>query len=195
MAPAAERNKDAILEVLERVLPAAGTVLEVASGTGQHVVHFARALPQLTWLPSDPDPAMLDSIRGHIARSAPTNVAVPERLDVLEPGWPVARADAVLCINMIHIAPWAATPALFAGAAGLLESGALLVLYGPYRRNGRHTAPGNAAFDASLKARDPDWGVRDLEQEVVPEAERAGFSLDEAVPMPANNLSVVLRRA
>lgn len=194
-APAAERNKDAILEVLARVLPDSGTVLEIASGTGQHVAHFARTLTRLDWQPSDPDPAMLESIDAHRARAALSNVAGAVRLDVCESEWPITRADAVLCINMIHIAPWAATPALFDGAARMLESAAPLVLYGPFRRHGRHTAPSNEAFDASLKARNADWGVRDLEQEIVPAAVRAGLSLGEVVPMPANNFCVVFARA
>jgi ubiquinone/menaquinone biosynthesis C-methylase UbiE len=193
-APAAERNKDSILDVLERVLPHAGTVLEIASGTGQHVVHFARRLTALTWQPSDADPAMLESIEAHRAHTSLANVERPVKLDVLNADWPPARANAVICSNMIHIAPWAATPALFNGAARVLERTNPLVLYGPFRRNGRHTAASNEAFDASLKARNADWSVRDLEQDVVPVAARAEFTLSEVVPMPANNFCVVFRR-
>lgn len=195
LAPAAERNRDAILEVLGRVLPAEGKVLEIASGTGQHAVHFARSLSGLAWQPSDPDAAMLDSIRAHTARSGLVNIAEPRRLDVLEPDWPLEQADAVVCINMIHIAPRAATASLCSGAAELLDAGAPLVLYGPFRRDGRHTAPSNVTFDASLKARNPDWGVRDLEQDVVPVAEGAGFALAEVVSMPANNFCAVFKRS
>jgi SAM-dependent methyltransferase len=194
-APAAERNKDAILEVLGRVLPAEGRILEIASGTGQHAVHFARSLTGLLWQPSDPDPAMIESIEAHVARSGLANVAAPLRLDVLEAEWPATRADAIVCINMIHIAPWAATSALFSGAAVLLDAAAPLVLYGPFRREGRHTAASNESFDASLKARQAGWGVRDLEHEVVPVANRAGFALAEVVSMPANNCCVVFARA
>lgn len=188
---AAERNKDPILQVLRRVLPSSGLVLEVASGTGQHVEHFARALPGLLWQPSDPDPECRASVRGRVKTLG--NIRAPLDLDVVKRPWPVARADAIICINMIHIAPWAAAEALVAGAAQVLGPGGLLFLYGPYRRFGRHTAPSNEAFDASLRARDPAWGVRDLEA-VVKLAETAGLALEEVVEMPANNLSVVLRQ-
>jgi SAM-dependent methyltransferase len=189
-APAAERNKQSILDVLQRVLPPSGTVLEVASGTGQHVAHFAAALPTLAWQPSDPD------VRGHASIRAwiegLTNVRPPIALDVRQP-WPLARADAVVCINMIHISPWAATLALMDGAGGILPQGGVLVLYGPYRRFGRHTAASNTAFDASLRATDPEWGVRDLEA-VEERAAAAGLRLAEVVEMSANNFSVVFRK-
>ena len=186
-APAAERNQGPILAVLRRALPPAGLVLEIASGTGQHVAHFAAALPELDWQPSEADPAFHDSIRAWTAAAALTNVRPPLAFDVRQP-WPVTHADAVLCINMIHIAPWAATQALLDGAAGVLSPGGVLFLYGPFRRSGRHTAPNNAAFDAQLRGADPDWGVRDLEA-VAALAE--GFDMKEVVEMPANNLSVV----
>ncbi|PWC36973.1 SAM-dependent methyltransferase [Azospirillum sp. TSO22-1] len=189
-APATGRNRDPILAVLRRVLPARGTVLEVAGGTGQHAAHFAEALPDLVWQPTDPDPAHRASIAAW-TEGLP-NVRPPLALDATRRPWPVERADAVLCINMIHIAPWAACLGLLAGAAEILASGAPLVLYGPYRRGGAHTAPSNAAFDANLRARNPEWGVRDLE--AVAHA-AAGFVLDEVVEMPANNLTVVFRRA
>jgi cyclopropane fatty-acyl-phospholipid synthase-like methyltransferase len=194
-AHAAERNKDAILAVLGRVLPAEGRILEIASGTGQHAVHFARSLCSLQWQPSDPDPAMIESIEARRVRSGLANIAAPLKLDVLDAEWPAGQADAIVCINMIHIAPWAATAALFSGAAALLGRGAPLVLYGPFRRDGQHTAVSNAAFDESLKARQSDWGVRDLEQEVVPAAERAGFVPVEVASMPANNCCVVFALA
>ncbi len=193
-SPAAERNKQAILEVLERLLPTVGTVLEVASGTGQHVVHFARALPRLVWQPSEPDPELRTATAARAAAAALDNLRPPLELDVLEERWPPLAADAMLCINMIHIAPWAATLGLLEHAADLLPSGAPLVLYGPYLRDGRHTAPSNEAFDASLRARNPEWGVRDV-GEVASVAARLGFELGEVVAMPANNFTVELRRA
>lgn len=189
-APAAERNKEPILGVLRRVLPRSGLVLEIASGTGQHVAHFAKALPGLEWQPSDPDPESRASVRTWTEELA--NVRAPLDLDVRRP-WPVERAQAVISINMIHIAPWAAAEALIAGAAEVLGSDGVLFLYGPFRRFGRHTAPSNAAFDRSLRASDPQWGVRDLEA-VVGLAGAAGFALEEVVEMPANNLGVVLRK-
>jgi len=191
---AAERNKEPILAVLQRVLPRTGLVLEIASGSGQHVAHFAQALPELTWQPSDPDAAARESIRARLASGGGfANVLAPIELDVCRLPWPVARADALLCINMIHIAPWAATEALFTGAGAVLGQGAVALLYGPYRRNGCHTAPSNEAFDAQLRARDPTWGVRDLEA-VLQLAESHGLELAELVEMPANNLSVVLHK-
>lgn len=191
---AAERNQEPILTVLQRVFPRTGLVLEIASGTGQHVVHFAAALPELTWQPSDADADAHASIRAYLAASGGlANVRAPIELDVCQLPWPVARADALLCINMIHIAPWAATEALFTGAGAVLAQGAVLLLYGPYRRFGRHTAPSNEVFDAQLRARDPAWGVRDLEV-VLELAVEHGLELAELVEMPANNLSVVLHR-
>ncbi len=192
-APAAERNKGPILDVLRRVLPEEGLVLEIASGTGQHVVHFARALPGLDWQPSDPKPEMCGSIAAWAQAEGLPNVRAPLRLDVHDAPWPLDRADAVVCINMIHISPWSATGALMRGAARLLPQGAPLVLYGPYLRGGRHTAPSNEAFDRQLRAQDPEWGVRDL-AEVERAAGAEGLSLDEVVEMPANNLCVVFRR-
>ena len=190
---AAERNKAPILDVLQRVLPRTGTVLEIASGTGQHVVHFARALPELFWQPSDSDGRALAWIESLVDASALANARMPIRLDVHEQQWPVRNVDAVVCINMIHISPWTATEALFRGAGSVLDGVGPLVLYGPYRRDGRHTAPSNEAFDADLRTRNAEWGVRDL-GEVAAEAGKYGFALDEVVEMPANNLTVVFRR-
>jgi SAM-dependent methyltransferase len=190
-APAAERNKAPILEVLRRVLPPSGIVLEIASGTGQHVAHFAAALSDLAWQPSEVDARLHASIHAWI--EALTNVHPPIAFDVRQP-WPLARADAIVCLNMVHISPWEATLALIENAARVLPQGGVLFLYGPYRRFGRHTAPSNEAFDASLRATDPEWGVRDLE--VVEEvAAAAGLRLDDIVEMPANNLSLVFRKA
>jgi SAM-dependent methyltransferase len=192
-APAAERNKGPILAVLERVLPASGLVLEIASGTGQHAVHFARHLAGLVWQPSDPDPEMRASIQAWIDQADVQNVRAPLDLDVRVVPWPIQQADAVVCINMTHIAPWEATTHLMAGAGHLLSPGGVLVLYGPYRRDGRHTAPSNEAFDEQLRAANPAWGVRDLEA-VTALAEKHGFALDLLVEMPANNLTLAFRR-
>jgi SAM-dependent methyltransferase len=186
LSPAAERNKGPILEVLKRVLPQRGTVLEIASGSGQHVLHFAQALPKLTWQPSDADPEV-------ISQESLDNMLPPVALDVRRWPWPIERADAVLCINMIHISPWQATEALMHGAARVLPAGGVLYLYGPYRRGGGHTAPSNAAFDADLRARNSEWGVRDVEA-VIDAAAREGLQFGEIVQMPANNLSVVFRK-
>ena len=190
---AAERNKGPILDVLRRVLPEEGLVLEIASGTGRHVLHFAAALPELRWQPTDADPALQEWISAGVAADL-SNVNAALQLDVLNRPWPVREADALLCINMIHISPWAATVALFDGARDTLSTDDVLFLYGPYRRDDRHTAPSNESFDASLRSRDPDWGVRDLE-EVTRTAEAAGFILAEVAAMPANNFSVVFRKA
>ena len=192
-APAVARNRDPILAVLRDVLPAAGTVLEIASGTGEHAVHFAAALPHLIWQPTDPDSQARGSIAAHAAQAGLANLLPPLELDASTPVWPVTHADAVVSINMIHISPWRATQGLMAGAARLLPAGAPLYLYGPYRQHGQHTAPSNAAFDESLRARNPEWGVRDLD-EVAALAAAHGLALQHTVAMPANNLSVVFHR-
>ena len=193
-SPAAERNKQPILEVLVARLPPSGTVLEVASGTGQHVAHFARALPRLRWQPSDSDADLRAAAAARIAAAGLDNVLTPLALDACAETWPVTSADAVVCINMIHIAPWDATIGLMRGAARVLRPGSPLFLYGPFRRDGRHTAPSNEAFDSALRARDPSWGVRDL-GDVAACAREHGFELSEVVEMPANNLTVVFVRA
>jgi SAM-dependent methyltransferase len=191
-APHVARNAEPIAQLLRETLPERGLVLELASGTGEHILHFARAFPALHWQPTDPDPAALASI--HAWRGeGPPNLLAPLRLDAREADWPVAAADATLCINMVHISPWAATLGLLDGAARLLPPAAPLILYGAYRRAGVPTAPSNEAFDASLRARNPEWGLRNLE-DVVGEAEQRGFTLDRVVEMPANNLVVVFRR-
>jgi SAM-dependent methyltransferase len=191
--PHVPRNRDPILDVLRRVLPAQGLVLEIASGSGEHGVHFAKGLPALTWQPTDPDAAALASIAAHRADAALPNLLAPLRFDVTAESWPVERADALLCINMIHISPWAASEALFAGAARVLRPGGIVYLYGPYRIDGRHTAPSNEAFDAQLRAQNAAWGVRDL-ADVTALAKSCGLAFVETVAMPANNLSVVFRR-
>jgi SAM-dependent methyltransferase len=193
----AERNKEPILEVLRRVLPATGTVLEIASGTGQHAVHFGAALPGLTWQPSEPDPARRAIVAARVAQSGLANVRAPLALDAALGPWPVATpVDAVLAVNLIHIAPWTVAEALVAGARRHLgpDGAGLLIVYGPYREGGEHTAPSNATFDASLRAENPAWGVRDLEA-VAALAARHGFGPPEIVRMPANNVTLVFRGA
>jgi SAM-dependent methyltransferase len=192
-APAAARNRGPILDALRGRLPASGLLLEVASGSGEHAVHLAAAFPALTIQPSDPDPEARASIAAWAAETGLPNIRPPLALDAAAAAWPAARADAVLCINMIHIAPWQACEGLVRGAARLLPPGGPLVLYGPFRRGGAHTAPSNAAFDESLRAQDPHWGVRDLEA-VAALAAAEGFAAPEVVPMPANNLTLVFRR-
>ena len=192
-APATARNREPILAVLRRVLPAHGLVLEIASGTGEHAAFFAAALPAIEWQPTDVDPAALDSIAARREAAGIANLRAPLALDVTSEPWPVDRADAIVCINMIHISPWRATEALLDGAAHVLPAGGTLYLYGPVRVGGAHTAPSNAAFDADLRARNPAWGVRDLEA-VAAEAAAREIEVVETVAMPANNLSVVLRR-
>ena len=192
-APAVARNREAILAVLREVLPQAGLVLEIASGSGEHALHFARALPELTFQPSDPSPEALASIAAWMAEDAAPNLRPPVLIDAAAQAWPVRAADAVLCINMIPIAPWSAAEGLFRNAGALLPAGAPLYLYGPYRRPGRELEPSNAAFDQSLRARDPAWGLRDL-GEVAALARMAGFAAPQVVEMPANNLSLIFRK-
>jgi hypothetical protein len=175
--------------VLRGILPARGLLLEVASGSGEHALHFAPAFPGLTFQPSDPDPEARASIDAWCAETP--NVRPALALDATARDWPLARADAVLCINMIHIAPWSACEGLLGGAARILPPGAPLVLYGPFKRGGAHTADSNVAFDAELRARNPDWGVRDLEAVA---AAATGFGPPQVTPMPANNLTVAFRR-
>ena len=194
-APATLRNRGPILAALRRHLPGRGTVLEVASGTGEHAAHFASALPGLAFQPSDPDAGARASIDAWAKAARLPNLRPAIALDAAAPGWEraVGAADAVLCVNMVHIAPWAATEGLMRGAGRLLPAGGALCLYGPFKRGGRHTAPSNAAFDADLRASDPDWGVRDMEA-VAAEAEARGFAAPVVEEMPANNLFVVFRR-
>lgn len=192
-APATGRNRDPILAVLREVLPPAGLVLEVASGTGEHGVHFARGLPGVEWQPSDPDPDALASIAAWRDAEGPANLLAPVMLDAAAPVWPITHADAVVCINMVHISPWEATLGLLAGAGRILPSGARLVTYGPYRREGYPLEPSNADFDMSLKLRDPRWGLRLLE-DVSAAAERQGLAFERFVEMPANNLCVIYRK-
>ena len=193
-APSAARNRDPIWAVLRPELPASGLVLEVASGSGEHTAHFARlAGPQVVFQPSDPDAQARASIDAWGATSGLSNILPALALDAAADAWPIARADVVVCINMIHIAPWTSTVGLVRGAARVLPPGGLLFLYGPYRRGGGHTAPSNAAFDADLRRRDPAWGVRDLEA-VAALSAAAGFGAPYIAEMPANNLCILFRR-
>jgi hypothetical protein len=192
-APATERNREAIVAVLRDVLPASGIVLEIASGTGEHIVHFASAFPLLSWQPSDYDAAGLASIAAWSAESGLSNILPPVQIDASAPDWSVTNADAILCINMIHIAPWEAAQGLFAAARRLLCAAAPLYLYGPYREAAVPTAESNEAFDASLKSRNPAWGLRRVE-DVAALAADHGFALDRRIAMPANNLSLVFRK-
>lgn len=193
-APATARNRDAIVEVLRGELPANGTVLEVASGSGEHAIHFAQAFPDLQWQPSDPDVAALRSIAAWSAEAGLPNVAPPVLIDASGDNWPVDRADAILCINMVHISPWEATLGLLANSAKLLPMGGPLILYGPYFRDAVETAPSNLAFDIDLRGRNPEWGLRHLEA-VDRAALAQGLEPTRLVEMPANNIVRVYRRA
>ena len=192
-APSVARNKDAIAGVLARYLPSSGLVLEIASGSVEHAVHFASTFPALVFQPTDPSEEARASIAAWRQEAALPNMRAPLALDVTAAPWPINYADAVTCINMIHIAPWEATLGLVAGAARIIPPGGLLFLYGPYKRAGQHTAPSNADFDASLRERDARWGVRDLET-VAAEATAMGFAAPMIEAMPANNLSLIFRR-
>jgi hypothetical protein len=191
-APATQCNRDAIVAVLREVLPSSGLMLEVASGSGEHAVHFAAAFPALDWQPTDPDPAALASIAAWRAEANLPNLRPPLQLDA-STDWPIAQADAILCINMIHISPWEATLGLLKGAGATLPPGGLLYLYGPYTRDGVETAPSNLAFDASLKSRDPCWGLRAVE-DVIAAAKAEGLEFEQLIEMPANNLSLLFRK-
>jgi hypothetical protein len=193
-SPAAARNAPFIAEVLKRVLPPRGFILEIASGSGEHAVHIARALPALEWQPSDPDEAARRSIVAHARDASLSNMRPPLAIDAARQPWPVARADAIVTINMIHISAWEATTGLMAGAGATLPEGGVLYLYGPFREGGAHTAPTNAAFDDDLRARDATWGVRDIEA-VEAAGNVHGLYLDERVAMPANNLSLIFRKS
>ena len=190
-SPSAQRNRDPILEVLRRALPAEGRVLEIAAGTGEHAVHFAGALSGLTWQPTDPDETSRRSIAVWRAEAGLPNLLPPLELDVTR-DWPSGDVDAVVCINMLHISPWAATEALMAGAGERLSEGGVLFVYGPFRRLDVPTAPSNEAFDDSLRSRNPAWGLRDLDA-VDAEARGRGLMLREVIEMPANNLSLIFR--
>ena len=194
-APATERNREAILSVLQDYLPNQGTVLEIASGTGQHAVFFAQQLTPRFWLPTDLDPTNIASIAAWRVEAGAANLLLPRQLDVRDPAWLIdchlpAPISAIVNINMLHISPWSCCEALFAGAAEVLNQSGVVILYGPFKRDGLHTAPSNAAFDEQLRSQDSAWGVRDLKA-VVDIAVEQGFARQNVIEMPANNLSVV----
>jgi hypothetical protein len=191
-APAALRNREPILDVLRRVLGPSGSLLEVASGLGDHAAYFARALSGWTVQPSDLNADSLAIVQARVSGAGLANLREPVPLDASGERWPIEQADAVFSANMIHISPWEATEGLFLGAARVLPQGGVLITYGPYRIDGQHTAPSNADFDRSLKARDARWGVRDL-VDLEKVARLSGFRLEERVPMPANNFTLVWR--
>ncbi len=193
-APAAARNRDVILKTLRQHFPERGHVLEIASGSGEHITYFAIAHPGLTFQPSDPDPDCCASIDAWNHHHGLTNVAPAIMLDTTQNFSPSIGFDIVICINMIHIAPWSATVGLMRNTATLLPTGGLLFLYGPFRRHAAHTAPTNEAFDSDLRVQNPEWGIRDLEA-VTTLAKDHGFSMLTIEAMPANNFSVVLKRS
>jgi hypothetical protein len=194
-APAALRNREPILAVLQRVLPATGVVLEIASGSGEHAAFIAPRLPLgLDWQPSEASVDALPDIDAHACDADCSRIRPAIHLNACDADWRIQSAEAVFCCNMIHIVPWEAAEGLFAGSSRILANAAPLILYGPFKRNGVHTAPSNQAFDNGLRARNPVWGVRCLDTEVVPLGERSGFALEEVVTMPANNLTIIFRR-
>lgn len=192
-APAASRNRDPILQVLQKTLPSQGTILEIASGTGEHACFFAAAFPNVSWQPTDMDDRALRSIEAYRQHEAPANVAAPMRLDVTADIWPIQEADGAVCINMVHISPWKCSVALLEGCAKTLNPGAPLVLYGPYKRGGIHTAPSNESFDNSLRQQNPEWGIRDLD-EIAAVAGDCGLTLENPIDMPSNNYCVIIRQ-
>jgi SAM-dependent methyltransferase len=193
-APAALRNREPIAQVLSDWLPPSGLVLEIASGTGEHAVFFAERFPELQWQPSDIHEDALQSISAWQEGSRLPNLRAPVVLDAAAAGWPIAKADAIISINMVHISPWASALGLIEGAGRLLSPGAPLILYGPWLKDGIPTAQSNLDFDESLKNRDPEWGLRRVEDFAAVAAER-GLRLDEIRAMPANNLMLLLRRS
>lgn len=190
---ACERNKDPILAVLKEIFPKQGLVLEIASGTGQHAIHFASNLPDITWQPSDMDPELRSSVHAWRAEFNLENLNAPVHLDVTSENWPVENADVMMCANMIHIAPWEACIGLLEGAGRILHEDGILCMYGPYKVGGKHTAPSNESFDQSLRARDASWGIRNLD-DVAFEARRRGLHLIKTVKMPSNNFCVIYRK-
>ena len=191
--PATTRNRDVIANVLKRHLPATGTVLEIGSGSGEHIVYFAELFPDLRWQPSDPDPLNLESIGAWSEIAGANNLCSPLPINASDIVLPIDAVDAMMCINMIHISPWDATEGLMRNAASLLAPDAPLYLYGPYRVKGTHTAPSNEVFDKALRSQNESWGVRDLE-DVCVEAKKNGLGFVERVEMPSNNQSVIFRK-
>jgi hypothetical protein len=193
-APAALRNREAIAEVLRQWLPSSGLVLEIASGSGEHAIYFAECFPDLEWQPSDVHPDALSSIAAWRAEAGRTNLRPPLIVDASSPDWPIDRADALLSINMVHISPWASALGLLDGAARLLSPGGPLIMYGPWLKNDIPTAASNRDFDADLKRRDPQWGLRRVE-DFAAESEKRGLGIEATSAMPANNLMLLLRRS
>ena len=193
VAPSVANNRDPILAVMRKILPAKGLALEIASGSGEHIVHFASAIPTLTFQPSDPSPEARESIAAWTEKLGLANVRPPVALDASRPPWPLSWADVIFCINMLHISPWSSTLGLFNHAWEILPPGAPLYLYGPFLRQGVETAPSNLAFDASLRAQNPEWGLRDLAA-VIEVARENEFMGPEVIEMPANNLSLIFRK-
>ncbi len=201
-ALATQRNREPILQVLLEILPEAGTILEIASGTGEHAAYFAPSLKPRKWIPSDPDSSLRESIVAWIKHSPSENLYQPLDIDASQPVWKVEKEilseisdiSAIVNINMIHISPWAVCLGLMAGAGRILPAGGILYVYGPYKRDGKHIAPSNAAFDEYLQEQNPEWGVRNLE-DVVEVAKTHNLILQKTYPMPANNLSVVFKRS
>lgn len=191
-APATERNRDAIAGTLATLLPAQGLVLEIASGTGEHAVHFATMFSELTWQPSDPDPIAIASINAWRGDSQVANMRAAMLLDA-SADWPIAQADFIVCINMVHISLWAATVGLLRNAARILPPSAILYIYGPFCQRDLPLAESNAAFDAALRQQNPEWGLRYVE-DIAQEAANAGLRLDRSITMPANNLALIFRR-
>lgn len=193
-APATERNREPILAVLKTLITGPATILEIASGTGQHAVWFAGKLPDVTWIPSDADEEMRASVAAWARREKVRNIALPPRvIDARARRWNMEAVDGVYCANMIHISPYSACEGLIKGAGDCVKPGGFLMLYGPYKVEGEHTAPSNARFDETLRSQNADWGIRDLEA-VTALAEAVGFEPEEPVEMPANNLSVIFRK-
>ncbi len=192
-APATTRNRDPLLQVLKSLLPQTGTILEIASGTGEHACYFAPAFGNAIWQPTDIDEGAIASINAHRQADGPANLASPLYLNVMEPEWPISAADAALCVNMLHIAPWACCENLLQGCAHVLSPGAPLVLYGPFKRDGAHTAPSNAQFDQTLRGQNTEWGIRDID-EIAKAGKARGFTIEDPIAMPSNNFCLVLRQ-
>lgn len=193
ISPVVARNKDAILTIVRDVLPSTGTVLEVASGTGEHIVYFAANLHNIRWQPTDAEPRALASIKAHVRAAGLANVLEPLKLDVHDQRWPVEHSDVIIAINMLHIAPWSATEALIERAADILAEGGLLYMYGSFSVGGVHVSESNAAFDAKLRSHNTEWGVRDVDH-ISKLAQARGLHLKSEIPMPANNLSLVYEK-
>jgi len=191
-APAAGRNREPIADVLREWLPARGLVLEIASGTGEHAVYFAERFPALEWQPSDVHAEALQSIAAWRSAATLPNLRPPLTIDAAAPDWPIGAADAVLNLNMVHISPWSAAIGLITGASKVLKRRGALILYGPWLQAGAETAPSNLAFDQQLRQRDPEWGLRCVEDFEVAASER-GFELEQIRAMPANNLMLLFR--